>query len=661
MRFRTCLAAVLLGSTLFTALSSAQPVQLAHPADEFYSDQPLGAFLEASSTTFRVFAPTADSVEVRLYDIPLGGKARAIKMSRNSDGTWQATVKESLLGKYYTYLASGKDVGFGHEVIDPYARCVTAYDGRALLVQDSTPIAPRPQFPPSEAVIYELSVRDFTIDPNSGVKARGKFLGLTEEGTRLEGTPTGLDHLVELGINTVQIMPVTEFASNEAEDQYGWGYDSVHFNTPDGWYATRPHDASRVRELKQMIDALHRKGLRVTLDMVYNHTMEDRFHNRIYSFEGLVPGYYYRRRPDGSYYNGSGVGNELRSEAPMVRRFLVDSTKMWVEEYGVDGFRFDLMGLIDVETMTQIARAVHEIDPNVLVYGEPWAAGETPIAITSKGTQRGKGFAVFNDDFRDALKGHVFEPYASAFVQTGEKTDDIRQGMLGATNRHNSRAFAASPTETINYVECHDNHTLWDRLLLSTDSEGSRTPLASPGTASAPATEEQRVAMARLAAVAVLTAQGIPFLHSGQEFLRTKQGHENSYNQPDSVNQTEWRRKLEHADTVAYYQGLITLRREHPMFRLPTAEGVEKGVTFMPTSEGVVVADLHDPEGNDSWSRALVCLNGRGEATEVNLPPGEWQLMVDGERAGTESIRPVRGVLHLPGHSAAVLALPEQP
>ncbi len=652
---------MLIGAALFPLPSFAQPPQLEHPADKYISDQPLGAFLGTDSTTFRVFAPTASAVEVRLYEFPTGGKPRALKMKRNGDGTWEVTAPERLEGRYYTLLARGQDVGFGHEVIDPYARCVTAYDGRGFLVEDKTPLAPRPTFPPSEAVIYELSVRDFTIDPESGVKARGKFLGLTEEGTRLEGTPTGLDHLVDLGVNTVQLMPVTEFASSEAQDQYGWGYDSVHFNTPDGWFASSPHDGSRVRELKQTIDALHRKGLRVTLDMVYNHTMEDRFHNRIYSFEGLVPGYYYRRRPDGSYYNGSGVGNELRTEAPMVRRFLVDSTKMWVQEYGVDGFRFDLMGLIDVDTMTEIARAVHEIDPNVMVYGEPWVADETPITVTAKGTQRGRGFAVFNDDFRDALKGHVFQPYASGFVQTGEKTDEIRQGMLGATNPHNPRSFAASPLETINYVECHDNHTLWDRLLLSTDTSGARTPLASPGAASAPASEEQRVAMARLAAVAVLTAQGIPFLHSGQEFLRTKQGHENSYNQPDSVNQIEWRRKLEHADTVAYYQGLLQLRREHPMFRLPTAELVEDGVTFMLANEGLVVAALHDPDGQDRWSRALVCLNGRGEATEVNLPPGEWQLMVDGERAGTESLRPVRGTLHLPGHSAAVLALPKRP
>ncbi len=618
--------------------------QLTHPADAFYSDLPLGAIYAVEATTFRVFAPTASRLELRLYERPAGGIARVYSMKRNPDGTWEAIVKGDCAELYYTYVASGDDPGFDpeRELIDPYAKAVTAYNGRAIVVTDRTEVADRPQFPIERAVIYELHIRDYTIDPDSGVQRRGKYLGFTEAGTHLYGREdisTGLDHLTDLGVNVVQVMPVMEFMSDEAHDQYGWGYDSVHFNTPDGWYATERHTTARVKELKLMIDALHKRGIRVVLDAVYNHTMETQ-RQRVLSFEGLVPGYYYRRRPDGSFYNGSGVGNEFRSEAPMARRFILDSVKMWVEEYKVDGFRFDLMGLMDLETMEQIVRELRAIDPKLLIYGEPWAAGETPIQVTSKGRQ--KGFAVFNDNFRDALKGSVFEPKEQGFVQSGKHADAVKKGVMGSIDD-----FTNSPLETINYVECHDNHTFRDRLYTSTFYESS-------------VTDADRRAMNRLGAAVIFTSQGIPFFQCGQEFLRSKGGDENSYNKTDSVNAVRWVEKAANYDIYSYYRGLIALRKAHPLFSYSSAQAVRKAVKFLDTAPKCVAFTVEDVEGQDGWKRALVVYNAAAQTVRLKIPEGEWRLYVDGLRAGVLEIERSRvkledEVLEVPGRSAVVL------
>ncbi|MEP7272802.1 MAG: alpha-amylase family glycosyl hydrolase, partial [Acidobacteriota bacterium] len=418
----------------------------------------------------------------------------------------------------------------------------------------------------------------------------------------------------------VQLMPIAEFHNDEANDRYGWGYDVVHFNSPDGWYATERWDARRVAELKCMVDALHRHGMRVTLDVVFNHTFESLTKRRVYSFEGLVPGYYYRLRHDGSYWNGSGVGNEFRSEAPMARRFILDSVKYWVEEYKVDGFRFDLLGLIDVETVALIARELHAIDPNLLIYGEPWAGGTTPIEITHKGRQRGRGWSVFNDHFRDALKGNVFDARASGFVQSGREVSAVKSGMRGSIDD-----FAESPLESINYVECHDNHTLWDRLLISTIDNAS-------------VTNDDRRAMDKLAAVAVLTAQGIPFIHSGQEFLRSKGGDHNSYDKPDSVNMIRWAQKALNFDVFRYYRGLILLRKMHPLFRLSEASEVRRAVSFLDDQLGLEVPagciafEVIDINARDTWSRALILLNAQKTVVEFAIPAGEWQVFGDESR-----------------------------
>lgn len=629
------LPSLALAALLSTSVAAEPlPPQLPHPADKIVCTQPLGALWSPQHTTFRVFAPTAQRLQLVL-DQP----GQLLEMKKDQDGSWWLRVEGNLKDRPYRYLAHGQEKGFGLPVIDPYARCLTGHQGWGLVLADSQPPRPGPDFPLSDAIIYELHLRDFTLDPDSLIQRRGKYLGLAESGRHLFGDPTiatGLDHLVELGVNTVQIMPLCEFQSDEEQDAYGWGYDSVHFNSPEGWYSSRRHDSTRVQEFKQMVDALHQRGIRVVMDMVYNHTMEDRFQNRVYSFEGLLPGYYYRRKPDGSYYNGSGVGNEFRSEAPMARRFLLDSCRYWVEHMGVDGFRFDLMGLIDSETLAQLTRQLADLRPNLLIYGEPWVADTTPIEVTKKGTQRGQGYSVFNDDFRDALKGHVFQPAATGFIQDGSQLARVQAGILGSID-----SFAQSPQESLNYVECHDNHTLWDRLNLS-------APQAS---------QAERQQMARLAAFLLFTSQGVPFFQSGQEFYRSKGGEDNTYNLPDAVNMIRWREKQQHLELVRYYQGLIQLRKAHPMFRLKTATQVRAGLTWSQAPEGCLAYTLKHPGGEDSWAAAHLLINPSAQKQTFILPAGQWQLYVDGQQASSRAMgKTYQGRVTIPGRCGWLLA-----
>ena len=606
--------------------------QLSHPADNMLSTEPLGAIYTPEKTTFRVWAPTAGKVRLNIYDSPSGGRPRLLTMSRYRDGTWSTMLLGDWRGTYYTYTATGRDPRFdpSRELIDPYARAVTAHNGRSIVVHDETPVADRPTFPISEAIIYEMHIRDFTIDPDSGIQRRGKYLGLTETNTRLTGRNdvfTGLDHLVEMGVNVVQLQPISEFHNDESNDRYGWGYDTVHHNSPDGWYATERYDARRVSEVKKMVDTLHRRGIRVTLDVVFNHTFEAITKHRVYSFEGLVPGYYYRMKPDGGYWNGSGTGNEFRTEAPMARRYIIDSLKYWVNEYKVDGFRFDLLGLIDVETVQSFVRELQAIDPNLLIYGEPWAGGATPIQINGKGEQRGKGWAIFNDHYRDALKGNVFDARATGFIQSGFNIEDVKKGIRGAVDD-----FSDSPLESINYAECHDNHTLWDRLMISTSDNATITAV-------------DRRAMDKLAAAIIFTSQGIPFIQCGQEFLRTKGGDHNSYDKPDAVNMIRWREKAEQSDVVEYYRGLIELRRAHPIFRFETADETRGAVKFLDDQLGKTVPPdcigflIDDLTARDPWSRALVLLNPQPKAMEFAIPEGEWKIFGDNRMVGDSEMR----------------------
>ena len=597
---------------------------------EFYSDKELGAVYTPASTTIRVFAPTATSVRALMYAYQQGGRSKAYDMVYTENGIWEVTLPGDAKGTYYTVVAEGWDAGLGREVIEPYSKCNSAHNGRALIFTDDTPIADPPSFDMSEAIIYEIHVRDFTIDERSGVRNKGKFLGFTETGTLLTGTPelveTCLDHIVDLGVNVVHLLPIQDFDNDETSEQYNWGYMPVHFNSPDGWYATETYNAKRVEEFKLLVDALHRAGIKVVMDVVYNHTAEYR-PDKIYSFEGLVPGYYYRYKDDGSYWNGSGTGNETRSEAPMMRKLILDSVKYWATEYKVDGFRFDLMGLHDMETMTRIVEELKAINPEIIVYGEPWTGGDTPISPLYKGAQKGKGFAVFNDHFRDAIKGGVFD-LNPGFVQAGLNVDKIKKGVEGAIND-----FTEHPTESINYVASHDNRTFWDRLLITTKDDRRIN-------------DSDRKRMNRLGAVLVFTSQGIPFMLGGQELLRTKQGDHNSYNKPDAINAIQWQWKMDNTDMFEYYKGLIALRKAHPIFRMKTRAEVEANLKFLDDDLGLSVPVncvgyvLAKGNSGDAWNEVLVLLNpNRGEEV-FRVPEGEdWIVVVDEDDAGTEKVK----------------------
>ncbi|MFA6582689.1 MAG: alpha-amylase family glycosyl hydrolase, partial [Elusimicrobiaceae bacterium] len=470
-------------------------------SEYFYADKELGAFEENDTWIVRVFSPASTAVALLLADKTSSSAVRELPMANTGNGLWEAHVNENIAGQYYKIKTTrnGRTV----EGIDPYSRANTGHDGWGIIFKDTTPVSDAPVFDNSQDIIYEIHLRDMTIDEFSGVKHKGKYLGLAETGTKNPQFPeiaTGLAHLKELGVNTVHIMPVQDFENDESSSTYGWGYMPVHFNSPDGWYASKTEDASRVAELKTLIDTLHKNGMKVVMDVVYNHTAEGG-PNVTFGFNALAENYYYRTKDDGSYWNGSGCGNEFRSESKMGRKFIVDSLKYWVKEYKVDGFRFDLMGLIDIDTVEQAIAELKKTNPDIFIYGEPWTAGETPIEKITKGSQRGKNFSVFNDDFRNAVKGSVFD-LKPGYVQAGLYRKEVVSGIRGSID-----AFAASPLESINYVSCHDNHTLFDRIDRTEDMK---------------ATPEEKTKMTMLANGIILTSQGIPFLHAGEEFLRTK-------------------------------------------------------------------------------------------------------------------------------------------
>jgi pullulanase len=617
----------------------------------YTSNLPMGAIYSPQKTLFRVFSPTASDIKLLIYDVPFGGKARTFEMEKKLHGIWETVISGNLKDQYYTFKVEGADSRFhpNKELIDPYSLCNTAHNGRGMIISDHTPVSPAPSFDISKAVIYEMHLRDISISPDSGIKYKGKYLGMTEKGTQLPGHPdvkTGLDHIQELGINVVQIMPFQDFENDESNDSYNWGYMPVHFNSPDGWYATERLNARRVEEVKKMVDAFHKKGIKVVMDVVYNHTAENNIAN-VFSFNGLVPGYYYRLKEDGSFWNGSGTGNEFRSEAPMGRKFIVDSLKYWVTEYKIDGFRFDLMGLIDLDTMQQIVRELKVINPEIMIYGEPWSGGQTPITVTGKGSQRSKGFSVFNDNFRNALKGSPFGN-DKGYVVNGNYKDAIKKGILGSVTD-----FTDGPLETLNYMECHDNRTLWDRLVYITVGDKKIT-------------DADRVAMDKLGAVILFTSQGIPFIQAGQEFLRTKGGEENSYNKPDSVNQIDWSLKLKNAEVYHYYQGLIQIRNAHPMLRLKTKDQVLSSVKFLddyfklPLPSNCLGYQISRGNTDDSWRNILVLANPNPEKVMMPVPDGEWLLAVDHKEAKEGLLRSgasghIKHQVELPGRSAMVL------
>jgi pullulanase len=600
-------------------------------SSEYMTEAKLGLEYSAEKSTFRTWAPGATEVLLNLYKDSQTSEKEVHHLTKKEKGLWEITIQKDLKAKYYTFQVDGPDAQYDKsiEILDPYSTSTTAHNGRSMIFIDDLKIADSPVFEFNEAIIYEVHIRDFSISHNSGIQNKGKYLGFTETGTTLPGTDisTGLDHLVELGVNTLQIMPVQDFEHENVGNNYFWGYMPVNFNAPDGWFASDPTNGSAVVEFKKLVDACHKKGLKVIMDVVYNHTAEGNPNIR-YNFNGFVPNFYYRKKLDNSYWNGSGCGNEVRSENPRVRKFILESLKYWVTEYKIDGFRFDLMGLHDHKTMEEIVSQLRAIKHDIFIYGEPWTAGDTPIQPTLKGDQRGKGFAVFNDHFRDALKGpwNNLEP---GYVQASLNVERVKTGILGSIDD-----FADNPTEVINYVACHDGRTLWDRIVATTEDSNFYN-------------DTILKAMDKLAAGILLTSQGTPFLHAGQEMLRTKFGSHNSYNQPDKINQIRWDYKQENMDIYHYYQGLIKLRNEHPLFRMKDASTIRKHLKFLDqlgfeVPDGCIAYKLKR-SGSDSekWREVLVLINPHHHASKFNIPENKWILVVNKDRAGTDIIEPV--------------------
>lgn len=590
----------------------------------YYDGDDLGVTYTPEQTTFRLWAPTASEASVMIYDSSDGALVERKPMVRDVRGTWVLTVNGDCNHWYYTY---GVQVGSQwNEAVDPYAKAVGVNGDRGVVLDLSST---RPQrwtedrpllAAPVDAVIYELHVKDLSIHPQSGSSYPGKFLGLAESGTTgPDGIPTGLDYISGLGVTHVQLLPVYDYATESVDEtkpelpQYNWGYDPKNYNVPEGSYATDPYSPDfRIRELKQTIQALHDRGIRVIMDVVYNHVYD----GYLVNFTKLVPGYYLRYKEDGTFSNGSFCGNECASERAMMSKFIVDSVVYWAQEYHMDGFRFDLMGLMDIATMNEIRRRLDKIDPSIMMIGEGWVM-DTVLPEAQRANQSNAALlpriGQFNDDFRDAVKGDIFVYGLEGFVSLGRGFEEkVKRGIVGGIKYEGAIAqYATEPDQTVNYVECHDNHTLWDKLMLSTDGH----------------TDEERRSMHRLASAMVLTSQGIPFIHAGQEFMRTKQGVENSYKSSIEINQMDWQRCAEHQSDVLYMCSLIRLRQSHPAFRLRTAREIRRHLHFEQAPDHAIAYTLRNHAGGDRNRHLYVLYNANPEPTTLQLPElGDWEV-----------------------------------
>lgn len=612
----------------------------------FYNGLDLGATYSSTKTSFRVWAPTASSVTLRLYNTGLGGAAtQEVKMDKSNDGTWIAIVEGDIKNQYYTYQATINGIAL-NEVADPYARTTGANGLRGMVVDLGTtnPVAWENDVRPAlknfnDIIIWEMHVRDFSINANSGIKNRGKYLGLTETGTTSpKGQKTGLDHIVDLGVTHVHLLPVFDFQTIDETKlntpQYNWGYDPQNYNVPEGSYSTNPYDGNvRVTEFKQMVQALHAKGIRVIMDVVYNHTAQG---NSV-PFEQLVPGYYYRKDSLGQFSNGSGCGNETASNHPMFQKYMVESLVYWAQEYHIDGFRFDLMAIHDIETMNLIRAELSKVDSTIFLYGEGWMASKSPLRnklrASKENTYLLNDIAVFSDEIRDGLRGRWMEANEKGYICGNPKlTESIKYGIVGGIKHsqidyskviYGGKSYVSKPSQFIDYVSCHDNPCLWDKI--------AETAKDLP--------EIERIKIQKLANGIVLTSQGVPFLHSGEEMVRTKQMVENSYNAPDSINNLDWSRKSTYIDVYNYYKKMIALRKNHPAFRMETSIDINNNLTFLKTHSSTVIAyKIGNNANGDAWCNIIVAINSSAKNDTIELPNGKWQLVADGDAISEDGI-----------------------
>lgn len=654
MKFYSALLLFMIGAASVAEAGTVYPV---------YNGKDLGVTYSPAKTSFKVWAPGASAVKLRLYANGEGGTAlKTIDLTQQDKGTWAVSIPGNIKNRYYTFqvMQAGKWL---QESPDMYAKAVGVNGKRGMVVNlaQTNPMGWANDKKPAlknftDIVLYETHVRDISIDPKSGVKHKGKFLGLAEVGTKSpDGLSTGLSHIKELGATHVHLLPSFDFASIDetkpSNGQYNWGYDPQNYNVPEGSYATNAYDGNiRIREFKQMVQAMHANGLRVVLDVVYNHTSDTE--NSV--FNQFVPGYFYRKTASGQYANGTGCGNETASEQPMMRKFMIESVLYWAKEYHIDGFRFDLMGIHDIATMNALSDALHQYDPSIFIYGEGWTAGESALPenlrATKAHTNQLHQIAAFGDDMRDGLKGGFSDVKSKGFVSGQPGTaESVKFGIAGAVQHpqinytkvnYSKAPWAAQPSQAIDYVSCHDDNTLFDRL-----------KIANPD-----ATEEQLIKMDKLSQTAVLTAQGVAFLHSGAEFLRTKRGVANSYKSPDSINQIDWHRKAQYRQVYNYYKGLIALRKSHPAFRMPTAEMIRQHLKFNQTNdEGLIAFSLTDNANGDKWKNILVILNGNTSVREINLPEGKWTIVANGDKVNELGLGTQTQSISVPATAAYIL------
>lgn len=612
---------------------------------EVYTGNDLGAVYSPKMTRFKVWAPEAESVKLNLYKQGEGDNLiEQHIMKKSANGTYVFEKQGDCNGIYYTYTVVNHREE--QEAVDPYTKAAGVNGQRGMVInlaktnpQGFELDGYRNPEHITDAIVYEGSVRDFTMDESSGVFHNGKFLGLTEANTTNHfGEATALDYISGLGVTHVQILPAFDFETVDEKNQkaqYNWGYDPDNYNVPEGSYAVSPYDGTvRIQEMKQMVLALHSRGIGVIMDVVFNHTYRRDDSN----LQKIVPGYYYRSDETG-YTDGSGCGNEVASDRPMVQKLIVDSLIYWAKEYHIDGFRFDLMGVLDIDTMNVIAERLKEIRPDIYLYGEGWNGGPSSLAEEKRAfkasAKKMPGIGMFNDDIRDTIKGSVFYDDHLGFVNGGTHLENaLRYGITGAVahpqvdyDAYGSKPWAKEPGQSINYVSCHDNYTLWDKLSVSCPE----------------ASEEKKKAMNRLCAAIVFTSQGVPFIQAGEEFLRSKplpekKGFaENSYNMPDTVNSIKWDNIHEYPDMIAYYKGLMALRKAHPVFRMQSEAEMTQNLCFLSdTPENVVAYLLKGKCVDDTPENILVIFNGNDEEILYNLPEGKWKILVDDKTAGAD-------------------------
>lgn len=641
-------AALLCGMPAYANVTNMETAYASLPA---YNGDDLELKVDNKGTHFTLWSPEAQAAQVLLYDTDRNTPSiQTLDMTKSDNGTWRVTSPKQLYGKFYTFRIkyNGKWLD---ETPGVWAKAVGTNGRRAAIIDFATtnPIGWESDKGPeigsiADVIIYEMHHRDFSIHPSSGIVNKGKFLALTEQGTRsLLGDKTGIDHLKELGITHVHILPSYDYNSVDEsqlpENKYNWGYDPYNYNAPEGSYSTNPSNpATRILEMKQMIKALHDAGIGVIMDVVYNHTANNDDSN----FSLTAPHYYYRYRQDGTYSDASGCGNETASEREQMRNYIVNSVKYWAEEYHIDGFRFDLMAIHDTETMNKVAKTLKEVNPRIFVYGEGWTCGDSPLPVERRALKENvakmEGIAVFSDDLRDAVKGHYSNGENKGFATNapGNK-ETVKIGIVASTAHpqvdyskgNNSKfAYATAPTQIINYVSCHDDYSLTDKLNVSMKG----------------ASEEEKMRAARLAQTIVFTSQGTPFMFAGEEVFRNKKGIHNTYNRPDSVNAIDWTLKNKNAEQFNYYCELTKLRKAHPAFRMTTAEAIAEHIVFDNVKgENLISYSIKDNANGDEWKEIKLVFNGSNETQEVKIKKGEWIIVAQDGKLKADGMGTTKG------------------